>query len=405
VPEFLYKAQKITGELVSDKREAADRFSLARTLRSEGLLPLHIDEFKGKKKLSVDWINEHLSSIKVRDKFIFARNIASMLDAGLALSRIFEVMQRQSKNPKMKRVLNELNEDVKAGKTFSEALKKHSSIFPPIFISMVKAGEEGGNLAESLRVVGIQMEKSYLLIKRVKGALIYPAIILALMAAITVLMLIFVVPTLTSTFKELGGQLPLSTRAIIFVSDFLKNQFIIFFGLILAVIGSMYAFLKSKVGKRAFDYFVLHMPLISPIVKETNAARTARTFASLLTAGVDIVLAAEITGDVLQNSYYKAVLNEARQRIQKGEPMSEVFTKNEQLYPAFVAEMISVGEETGQLAKMFTGVAVFYEDEVEQKTKDMSTVIEPFLMIIIGVAVGFFAVSMIMPTYSLVNNI
>lgn len=225
------------------------------------------------------------------------------------------------------------------------------------------------------------------------------------MITIGVLMLIYLVPTLTSTFKDLNVSLPFSTKMVIWLSDFLKNHIIINL-LILITVGLVFYFsIKTKRGKRALDTFVLHVPVISGIVKDLNSARTARTFSSLLSSGVDVLVAVRITQDVIQNSYYKAVLKEAEINIEKGDPVSNIFLKHEKLYPVFVGEMVSIGEETGKLSEMLANVAQFYEEEVDQKTKDMSTIIEPFLMVVIGIGVGFFAISMLGPMYSLADAI
>jgi type IV pilus assembly protein PilC len=270
---------------------------------------------------------------------------------------------------------------------------------------MVKAGEESGSLAQSLRVVATQMDNNYKLTKKIKGAMMYPAVIMVAMVIIGFFLLTFVVPTLAATFKEFGTQLPLPTRIVIGASDILKAHFIIvLIGLIIAVVGII-TLAKTPKGKRAIDFLMLHIPIVGDINKQINSARTARTLSSLLSSGVDIVVATQITRDVLQNSYYKEVIAIVEQKIQKGEPIADIFSQRENLYPTFVGEMISVGEETGQLAQMLLGVAVFYEEEVDQKTKDMSAIIEPFLMIFIGLAVGFFAVSMITPIYSLSSSI
>jgi len=270
---------------------------------------------------------------------------------------------------------------------------------------MVKAGEEGGTLASSLKLVSIQMNQTYILRKRVRGAMIYPAILVTLMITIAVLMLIFVIPSLTATFKDLNVPLPLSTKVIITVSDFFSAHTTLFFtGLILFLVGGWAAF-RSQKGRQIFDTTSLHIPLIGRLVKETNSARTARTLSSLLTSGVSAILAFEITGEVVQNHHYQKVLKMAGESIQKGNPLYQIFADAEKLYPAFLAEMVGIGEETGKLAEMLMEVAGFYEEEVERQTKDMSTVIEPFLMILVGLAVGFFAVSMISPIYSLSNAI
>jgi type IV pilus assembly protein PilC len=280
-------------------------------------------------------------------------------------------------------------------------LAKFSKVFPPLFVSMVKAGEESGGLADALSVIGKQMERAHTLKKKIKGALIYPSIIVGAMFIIGILMLMFVVPTLTQTFNELGVELPKSTQFVIAISNFLKNNTVMTFVLIVIFIAFLIAWLRSKKGKKIFDYIILRIPVISTLVKETNSARTARTLSSLLAAGVEVVNAISITGDVVQNSYYKEVLKNSEKYIQKGLPLSKSFTENEELYPIIVGEMIAVGEETGRLSDMLYQVAEFYEEEIDQKTKNMSTIIEPFLMIFIGIVVGFFAISMISPIYSI----
>ena len=268
---------------------------------------------------------------------------------------------------------------------------------------MVRAGEESGNLSLALQSVSLQMEKTYQLNKKIRGALMYPAVIFSLMVVIGVLMMVYMVPTLTATFVGLGIKLPLSTRIVIAVSDFLKDYFLfVVLGFVFAVV-ALIAFLRTLSGQRIFDTILLKLPVISEIVKEVNSARTARTLASLVSSGVDIVVAIGVTRDVIQNSYYKEVLDEVGAVIQKGESMSLVFSKHEKLYPLFVGEMVSVGEETGTIGEMLSAVATFYEDEVDQKPKDMSSIVEPVLMIIIGAAVGLFAISMLGPTYSLAD--
>jgi len=218
-------------------------------------------------------------------------------------------------------------------------------------------------------------------------------------------MLIYVVPTLTQTFGELGVDLPRSTQVVIAVSNFMTTHTVLFFGLLVGVgLVGMWGF-RTQRGQRMFEFVLIHMPIISKLVKEVNSARTTRTLSSLLSSGVEIVRALSITREVVQNSYYKEVISHAEEVIQKGGALAEVFAQNEHLYPVMVGEMIAVGGETGKLTSMLEQIADFYENEVEQQTKDLSTVIEPFLMLFIGAVVGFFAVSMISPIYSISSGI
>lgn len=403
--KFHYKATNRSGEEYENTIDVPDRFSVYKHIRKEGGTVILVE--KEKKGLSVDmnFIGNMFGVVKVNDKIMFTKNLSVMIKAGLSLSRALSVLERQSKNKKLKEVIGKLNTSIKGGSSFHDALSKFPKIFSPLFISMVKAGEESGGLAQALGIIGKQMERAHNLKKKVKGALIYPAIIVIAMIIIGAVMLVYVVPTLSQTFNELGVELPRSTQFIIALSDFLKNNTIIAFVLIifLGLVG--FTSFRSKKGKHVLDYLVLHIPIISGLVKETNSARTTRTLSSLLSSGVEVVSALSITGDVVQNSYYKEILKQSEKSIQKGLPLSRAFIENEKFYPILVGEMISIGEETGKLSDMLLQMAEFYEDEIEHKTKDMSTIIEPFLMILIGSVVGFFAISMISPIYSISSGI
>lgn len=405
MPLFTYKGKKTDGTDVSGSMEAADKFALYHDLRTQGITASLVTESSKESRFSFARLAASFGGVPLHELVIFARNLGAMLEAGLPLSRALTVMERQTKQRRLKKIIFDINESVKQGKTLSESLALFPSIFGELFISMTRAGEESGTLSKSLTNIGNQMNSVYILQKKVKGALMYPAVIMLLMAIIAILMLIYVVPTLTATFKEMKMDLPTSTKMIIWVSDFLKDHTLLFFGGVLVLVAVFITAYRTKQFKHFLDYVVLRIPVIGTLVKETNAARTARTLSSLLSAGVDVVLAIDITGSVVQNSYFKVVLARSQDAIKKGDPIAAVFEANDTLYPPLVGEMISIGEETGKLGDMLGNVATFYEGEVDQKTKDLSSIIEPFLMIFMGVAVGFFALAMIMPTYSLVDAI
>lgn len=403
--KFSYLATNKDGQKYEGVIDAPDKATFYRELRKNGDTLLSIKSEGGGGVASMNIKLSLFERIKTQDKITFAKNLAGMLVAGLALSRALSVAERQTTNQKLKNTFKDLNASISGGKSFHEALEVFPKIFSPLFISMVKAGEEGGNLAESLKQVAFQMEKSYAIQKKVKGAMIYPSVILTVMLIIGVLMMVLVVPNLTKTFKDLKSELPSSTKFIIWLSDSLSQHYILFALVVFSIVAAVYIASRTKTGKIVIDYVVLRIPVVSTIIKESNSARTARTLSSLLTSGVDLLMAVKITGDVLQNSFYKEVLKKTEKVVERGEAMSTVFASEVKLYPIFVSEMMNVGEETGKLASMLMGVANFYENEVEQKTKDMSTIIEPVLMVIIGITVGFFAISMITPMYTVMNNL
>ena len=402
---FTYTAKHPGGETYTGETEAADHYELYKMIRDGGG---EIVSYKETKKGGMKSLNINLSlfkGIKTQEKIVFARNLGAMIQAGLAASRALSVMERQTKNQALKKIIVALNEDISKGKTLADAMASYPKMFSPLFISMVRAGEESGNLSDSLKIIALQMDRSYALSRRIRGALMYPAVILGIMVIISIVLLTYIVPTLTSTFSGLNVSLPASTQFVVGISNILRFHGIMMLLVLILVVALFVWWKRRPQGKSVIDFVVLKVPIMGNIVREVNAARTARTLSSLLTSGVDMVEAVRITTDVVQNVHYKKVLENAQTTITKGDPLSKVFGENEKLYPTFLTEMMSVGEETGKMGEMLLGVAVFYEDDVEQATKDMSTVIEPLIMVVIGAAVGFFAVAMITPMYSLVNVI
>ncbi len=402
---FFYKAKTKTGEILEGALESIDRFSIAHELRSRGYTPISISEKKNNFSENIAKIRNIFFKISINEQIIFTKNLSGMLKAGLSLSRALSVLEKQTKNVTLNKILKSLSSDINSGETFSSSLSKFPDVFSKLFVSMTKAGEESGNLAGALSDISGNLEKTNSLTKKVKSALIYPGVILGAMVVIGVLMFAFVVPTLASTFKELGVMLPISTRIIIYFGNFFSNNLILTFVLLIGLAGAFYSIFRAKFMAKYIHYTILKLPIIGTIVKELNTARTARTLASLLLSGVSIIRAVEITEDVVQNIYFKKVLNEAKTSIEHGSPFSEVFKAHSDLYPVMMSEMIQVGEETGKLSDMLLQIALFYEEEIENKTKNLSTIIEPVLMIIIGAGVGFFAISMISPLYSVLDSI
>jgi type IV pilus assembly protein PilC len=403
---FIFKARKSGGQVYKGERDAKDRYEIYRILKQSGEEVLSVDERRGFSFSKISSLTlPFLNGIKAHEKITFTRNLGSMIKAGLSMSRALTVMQKQGKSPQVKKIIATLIEEISKGKTLSEAMGLFKNMFSPLVISMVHSGEQSGTLAEALKVVSTQMDKNYTLQKRIRGALMYPGIILCAMIVIAIILLTYIVPTLMKTFSELNLALPASTRFILGISSLIQNHGIVLLLAIIIVGGLLYIWSRQENGKKVIHYAVLKIPVIGNLIKEVNAARTARSLSSLVNSGVDVLESIKITTDIVQNVHYKRVLQDAAVSVEKGEPISKIFTQNDKLYPLFLGEMISVGEETGKIGEMLLGVAVYYEEDVDQKTKDMSTIIEPVLMVFIAAAVGFFAVAMISPMYSLVNSL
>lgn len=406
--KFTYKGKNAEGKVVSEVVEAVDRFAVYEIARQNGHTVTSVEEGHAlaiRKLFNVDKINYFLSRVKLDELVMLTRNLASMLNAGLPLSRAISVIERQSKNPRLKGVMKSVRESINKGNPFNEALKEFPETFPRLYVAMVRAGEESGGLSGALHTIALQLERSSSLRKKIKGAMIYPTIVITVMCILGVLMMVFVMPTLTSTFTKLNIDLPATTRFLIGTSNFLVNHGMLALLGFITIVASVVGFMKTALGRIIFHRAITLIPVIGILVKQTNSAYTSRTLSSLLSAGVDVVNAISITEDVIQNVHYKKIMREAAERVQKGGALSETFIQNEHLYPILVGEMISVGEETGQISTMLAEIATFYETEVEQKTKDLSTIIEPMLMVVIGASVGFFALAMIAPIYSISDSI
>ncbi|GMQ95191.1 MAG: type II secretion system F family protein [Patescibacteria group bacterium] len=403
--KFVYKIKNKVGEMIEGVAEATDKYALALQMKREGKTVISIKEAEEKRRLTMEFLNEFLARIKLQDKISFVKNLSAMVGAGLPLSRALGILERQTGNIKFKKVIRALSGEITKGNSLSQAMANFPHVFSSLFVAMVHAGEESGSLTQSLTIIGRQLEKNYALRKKVKGAMIYPAIVISAMVIIAALMLVYVVPTLAETFADLGAELPASTRFLIFASGALVENFLLFIALFVFLAGFVAYVRETEKARRFLDFLVLHTPVISKIVKEYNTAQTARTLSSLLSSDVDMVESLSITHNVLQNSYYKDVLEIAGARVQKGSPLSETFKGSEDIYPILMGEMVEVGEETGKLSDMLMNIAEFYESEVDAATKDLSTIIEPILMVVIGAGVGFFAISMISPMYEVMNNI
>lgn len=398
---YTYKAKNKEGQDVKGELMAEDETALSKNLRSRGMILVSAKEKKLKKEININI----LGKVKAIEKIVFTRNLQVMISAGLSLPRAMNTLAEQTKNSVFKKALIDIGERIKKGDSFSDSLAKYPKIFSELYQNMIKVAEESGTMENVLETLATQMEKDNELRSKIKGAMLYPSIVLTAMIGIGILMLVVVIPELKETFDELGVELPLSTRIIVAFGDFLSSQW--YFALTIAAVLFLvlFTFFKSKKGKKFLNFISLKIPVISKISKETNTAYTTRTLGSLLASGVPIIRSLEIVSGTLTNVYYREAISSSIDRVRKGEKLSNVLKEYDNLYPLMMIQMIEVGEETGKTSEILSKLAIFFEHSVSEATKNMSSIIEPILMLIIGGFVGFFAISMIKPMYSITNTL
>ena len=406
MPKFSYTAKSISGEEKTGKIDTKDVHQLSTILKSQGFILIDAALEKDKEKNNILNINiPFLSGVSLTDKMMFTRNLQVMISAGLSLPKALQVLALQGKSKIFKKAILDIKEEVIKGHNFSDSLKKYPNIFSELFQNMIKVGEEAGNLEEVLGILSKQMDREHELKSKIIGALMYPAIIIIAMIGIGILMLVMVVPSIAETFEDLGTELPATTQFIIGLGAFLAEKWY------LSVIGTiifvnfLWFGLKSKKIKKEIDRILLKLPIVSALIKKTNSATTVRTLSSLISAGIPIVRSLEIVSNTLGNFYYKKALSEASEKVKKGGKLSDALDHYKEIYPIIVVQMIRVGEETGETADILSKLADFFEPEVGNATKNMASVIEPILMLVVGAVIGFFAISMIQPMYSMLESI
>ncbi len=405
MPKFFYTAKNaVTGETSGGDIEAKDEKSLAQDLRTQGLLLTSFKEEETASSLHIKFL-DRFKGVPLKEKMTFTRNLAVMVSSGLTVSRAVQNLSLQTKNKNFQKILESVNQDLQAGKTLSEGLGRYPAVFNELFTNMVYVGEVSGNLEEVLDILALQLEKEHDLLSKVRGALIYPAVIVVAMIGIGILMLTYILPKITGVFKDMNVELPATTRAIMALSDFIREHALLTLGIVILVVGVTKIFAGTAPGRRFFHFIFLYMPIVGNIVVKVNCARFARIYSSLLKSGVSVVNALTIVSKTLSNVYYKTALDQGIAEVQKGVELSKIISRYPKIFPLLVSQILSVGEETGKTETVLQRLAEFYEEEVSQITKNMSSIIEPILMLLIGGGVGFFAIAMLQPMYSVLENI
>ncbi len=350
------------------------------------------------------WLNKP-TKLPINQKIFFIQQLTVMLQAGISLSIALKTLAQQSESKALKNIVQGLQQTVEKGNTLSKGLEAYPKIFNDLFVNMIRAGESSGKLEDVLRELYIQMKKDHEIVSKVKGAMTYPAIVVSMMGVIGIIMMVYVIPSMTSVFKEMNVPLPLPTKILIFISDFLVTQGIWVLLVVIIFVVIFLRVLRTPQGKYVFHKTLLKTPIVGTIIKKINLARFSRTLSSLLKTDIPIVQSFEITSKVLGNVIYKKALIESIEKVKKGVRISESLNPYSNIFPPVVLQMISVGEETGELDNILIESAVFYEEEVNQTMSNLPSIIEPVLMVILGIAVGAMAISVILPMYTLGQSI
>lgn len=406
MPTYSYTAKSFSGETKKGTREAQDEHELAKLLHQEGYVLIAAEvSGEGKRRWSLRVSFPFLGGVSLAEKMMFTRNLRIMVGAGIPLPRALNTLSLQAKSKQLRRILQDMAEKILRGYSFSSALEDHRDVFSELFVRMVAVGEESGTLEEVLDHLTSHLEREYELRSKIRGALLYPAVVICAMVAIGFLMLIVVVPQLAATFQELKIELPFTTRIVILLGTLLADKW--YFGPLFIII-AVFLFrsaLSFSGGKKIKDLIFLRLPVLSPIMKQVTIASLTRTLSSLIAAGVPILQALEIVSRSVGNEFFKSAIREGAEKVKKGQKLSEALGLYKELFSPTMVQMIAIGEETGQMSEILKKLSEFYEQEVTNATKNLASVIEPILMLLVGGVVGFFAVSMIQPMYSMLEAI
>lgn len=400
---YSYQARKSDGSAVSGTLEALNREAVLSNLNHQGLHPVLVKEAAAGKKMSLSFGKK----VKSADLVIFTRQLSTMISAGVPLARGLETLQNDPDSPYFRQVLAGITKDVKGGNPIGDSMAKYPNVFSDIYVNMVKAGEEGGILDEILKRLAKQVEGDASMRKKVKSAMMYPMVI----GCITVLaffgIMFILMPKLQKIFIGLAGpnfKLPIYTRILLDISSFTQHYAMIILPLVVIGIWLLRRYLKTPKGKYQWHGLLLRLPIVKPIVTKIAIARFARTFSSLMGAGVNVLQALSVTGGAIGNKVIEKELEVAAEAVKAGKPLSEELTKSPH-FPKIVPEMLAVGEETGQIDKVLVKVADFYEEEVATSIDGLASVIEPLMIVVLGAGVGVIAASVMGPIASLTTQI
>lgn len=405
MPKFSYKAKSFQGEKISGIRKAKDKKELSQVLRKEGFVLIDAEEKKASDFFNINIDIPFFNKISLKEKILFTRNLKIMISAGVGLPRSLYTLSLQAQNKRFAKILLSVRKDLLKGKTLHESLSAFSSDFSRIYCHMVKVGEESGTLVESLENLSSQMERSYQLRANVKNALTYPSVVFLAMIGIGALMVVGVIPQLAETFEQMGIELPFTTRLLMSLSSFLSQKwYLVVLSLILIVLFILFL-KKDKERRKVIDFVLMRAPIVSSLLKKSSSAYIIRTLSILIEAGLPVLQALDVLSESVENYYFRKSLIEAHEKVRSGEKLTRSLTSYSNLYSLMVIQMMQVGEETGKTTEILRKTADFLEEEVSRTTENLSSLLEPLIILLVGGMVGLFAVSIIQPIYQMMGSL
>ncbi len=397
---FSYKARDSKNRIKRGKVVGSNQVEAAKSLKKKNLSVVYLKDFSDSLEFK---ITAFLNPVKAKDLVVFSRQFSIMMMANVPIIESLKIIVEQTENVKFKNILADVAYDVDNGLFLSDALKKHPHIFSTFYANVVKAGETSGKLDEVLNYLADEVEKDYDLTKKFKGAMIYPAFVMSGLVIAGFVFLFFVLPELTVILQETGATLPLATRIIIGLADFLQAYYLPLIIVLVTVVFGLRLFFKTKVGERNRDLFLVKAPIIGPIFQLIYLIRFSRSFRTLLRGGVTVTKSLSIVGDIVRNTVYKDIIAETIDDVNEGGSIVSVL-ENSDYVPKMIPEMMAIGEKTGRLDEVLEEIAKFYDKEVRVKLDNLNTMLEPIIMVIMGVGVGIMVAAIIMPMYNLASQ-
>lgn len=395
--KYQYKAKDMSGRIIEGIYEAPDRKNVVDMIRQKSFFLIELKEIQDRKDIKE---MDLFAKVSVKDLTIFCKQFASILKAGVPLIQALNMLGEQTENPVLRNIIVKVSSDIQKGSSLSAAMGVHSKYFPPILIHMVHAGEVSGTLENSLEVMSVHFEKAYKLKQKVKSAMIYPIVVLVVAVIVVIFLMIFVVPTFTSMFESSGAELPGITKALIAISGFMRNNYIVLFVIFAIIFAAFRVYFSTESGRLTFDKFKLRMPLLGKIQTTSIAATFARTMSTLMGSGVGITEAIRITGKILDNTHAIEQMEKIERQVREGKGLYGP-VKDTALFPAMIVNMIMLGEESGTLEDMLGKTALFYEEEVDEATQRLTSMLEPLIIIILAVVVAFIVISIALPMFDM----